>query len=62
MISKIEATGFLDDRSRSGRTSIRRDAAETVQEEMETVAGSSMDEEVSARAVASHTRTPYTTV
>ncbi|GFT95377.1 uncharacterized protein TNCV_3326511 [Trichonephila clavipes] len=38
MISKFEATGFLDDRPRSGRPSTRRNAAETVKDEMETVA------------------------
>ncbi|GFT03300.1 uncharacterized protein TNCV_2984851 [Trichonephila clavipes] len=42
MISKFEATGCLDDRPRSGRPSTRRNAAETVKDEMETVAGSSM--------------------
>ncbi|GFX11612.1 DUF4817 domain-containing protein [Trichonephila clavipes] len=52
MISKFEATGCLDDRPRSGRPSTRRNAAETVKDEMETVAGSSMHGEVSARAVA----------
>ncbi|GFV80619.1 DUF4817 domain-containing protein [Trichonephila clavipes] len=48
MISKFEATGCLDDRPRSGRPSTRRNAAETVKDEMETVAGSSMHEEISA--------------
>lgn len=62
MISKFEATGCLDDRPRSGRPSTRANAAETVQEEMETVAGSSMHGEVSARAVARCTGIPYTTV
>ncbi|GFW64679.1 hypothetical protein TNCV_700821 [Trichonephila clavipes] len=38
MISKFEATGCLDDRSRSGRPSTRRNAAETVKDEMENVA------------------------
>ncbi|GFY31891.1 RNA-directed DNA polymerase from mobile element jockey [Trichonephila clavipes] len=52
IISKFEATGCLDDRPRSGRPSTRRNAAETVKDEMETVAGSSMHGEVSARAVA----------
>ncbi|GFU60794.1 RNA-directed DNA polymerase from mobile element jockey [Trichonephila clavipes] len=52
MISKFEATGCLDDRPRSGRPSKWRNAAETVKDEMETVAGSSMHGEVSARAVA----------
>ncbi|GFW30562.1 RNA-directed DNA polymerase from mobile element jockey [Trichonephila clavipes] len=52
MISKFEATGCLDDRPRSGRPSTRRNAAETVKDEMEIVAGSSMHGEVSARAVA----------
>ncbi|GFT69075.1 hypothetical protein TNCV_3904701 [Trichonephila clavipes] len=55
MISKFEATGCLDDRLRSGQPSTRRNAAETVKDEMETVAGSSMHGEVSARAVARHT-------
>ncbi|GFT32302.1 uncharacterized protein TNCV_4483421 [Trichonephila clavipes] len=41
-----------DDRPRSGRPSTRRNAAETVKDEIETVAGSSMHGEVSARAVA----------
>ncbi|GFW89292.1 uncharacterized protein TNCV_4934601 [Trichonephila clavipes] len=36
MISKFEATGCLDDRPRSGRPSTRRNAAETVKDEMET--------------------------
>ncbi|GFV10463.1 RNA-directed DNA polymerase from mobile element jockey [Trichonephila clavipes] len=48
MISKFEATGCLDDRPRSGRPNV----AETVKDEMETVAGSSMHGKVSARAVA----------
>ena len=39
MISKFEATGCLDDRPHSGRPSTRCNAAETVQEEMETIAG-----------------------
>ncbi|GFU38980.1 DUF4817 domain-containing protein [Trichonephila clavipes] len=38
MISKFEVTGCLDDRPRSGRPSTRRNAAETVKDEMETVA------------------------
>ncbi|GFU72160.1 DUF4817 domain-containing protein [Trichonephila clavipes] len=62
MISKFEATGCLDDRPRSGRPSTLRNAAETVKEEMETVAGSSMHGEVSACAVARRTGIPYTTV
>ncbi|GFV88845.1 RNA-directed DNA polymerase from mobile element jockey [Trichonephila clavipes] len=62
MISKFEATGCLDDRPRSGRPSTRRNAAETVEDEMETVAGSSMHGKVSARAVARRTGIPYTTV
>ncbi|GFW75155.1 hypothetical protein TNCV_448601 [Trichonephila clavipes] len=37
MISKFEAMGCLDDRPRSGRPSTRRNAAETVKDEMETV-------------------------
>ena len=60
MISKFEATGCLDDRSRSGRSSTRRNADETVQEEM--VAVSSMRGEVSARAVERRTGIPYTTL
>ncbi|GFS83262.1 uncharacterized protein TNCV_600121 [Trichonephila clavipes] len=51
-----------DDRPRSGRPSTRRNAAETVKDEMETVMGSSMHGEVSARAVARRTGIPYTTV
>ncbi|GFU82361.1 DUF4817 domain-containing protein [Trichonephila clavipes] len=51
-----------DDRPRSGRPSTRRNAAETVKDEMETVAGSSMHGEVSARAVARRTGIPFTTV
>ncbi|GFX64674.1 RNA-directed DNA polymerase from mobile element jockey [Trichonephila clavipes] len=62
MISKFEATGCLDDRPRSGRPSTRRNSDETVKDEMETVAGSSMHGEVSARAVARRTGIPYTTV
>ncbi|GFT60859.1 DUF4817 domain-containing protein [Trichonephila clavipes] len=62
MISKFEATGCLDDRPRSGRPSTRRNAAETVKDEIETVAGSSIHGEVSARAVARRTGIPYTTV
>ena len=62
MISKFEPTGCLDDRPSSGRPSTRRNAAERVQEEMETAAGSSMHGEVSARAVARCTGIPYTTV
>ncbi|GFW99641.1 uncharacterized protein TNCV_3418741 [Trichonephila clavipes] len=62
MISKFEATGCLDDRPRSGQPSTRRNAAETVKDEMETVAGSSMHGEVSARVVARRTGIPYTTV
>ncbi|GFX20723.1 uncharacterized protein TNCV_77801 [Trichonephila clavipes] len=62
MISKFEATGCLDDRPLSGRPSTRRNAAETVKDEMETVAGSSMHGEVSARTVARRTGIPYTTV
>ncbi|GFU03451.1 uncharacterized protein TNCV_797501 [Trichonephila clavipes] len=42
MISKFGETGCLDDRPRSGRPSTRRNAAETVKDEMETVASSSM--------------------
>ncbi|GFT23603.1 DUF4817 domain-containing protein [Trichonephila clavipes] len=38
MISKFEMMGCLDDRPRSGRLSSRRNAAETVKDEMETVA------------------------
>ncbi|GFV74506.1 hypothetical protein TNCV_5129481 [Trichonephila clavipes] len=34
MIPKFEATGCLDDRPRSGRPSTRRNAAETVKDEM----------------------------
>ena len=60
MILKFEATDCLDDRPRSGRSSTRRCAAETVQEEMETAAGSSMHGEVSARAVERRTGIPYT--
>ncbi|GFT32786.1 DUF4817 domain-containing protein [Trichonephila clavipes] len=60
MISKFEATGCLDDRPRSGRPSTRRNAAETVKDEMETVAGSSMHGEVSARAVARRTAAFHT--
>ncbi|GFW76850.1 DUF4817 domain-containing protein [Trichonephila clavipes] len=48
--------------SKSGRPSTSRNAAETVKDEMETVAGSSMHGEVSAPAVARHTGIPYTTV
>ncbi|GFU11546.1 DUF4817 domain-containing protein [Trichonephila clavipes] len=62
MISKFKATGCLDDRPRSGRPSTRRNAAETVKNEMETVAGSSMHGEVSILAVARRTGIPYTTV
>ncbi|GFU28646.1 RNA-directed DNA polymerase from mobile element jockey [Trichonephila clavipes] len=62
MISKFEATGCSDDRPRSGRPSTRRNAAEMVNDEMETVEGSSMHGEVSARAVARRTGIPYTTV
>ncbi|GFT99002.1 uncharacterized protein TNCV_3793841 [Trichonephila clavipes] len=62
MISKFEATSCLDDRPRSGRLSTRRNAAEMVKDEMETVAGSSMHGEVSAHAVARRTGIPYTTV
>ncbi|GFX28253.1 DUF4817 domain-containing protein [Trichonephila clavipes] len=62
MISKFEAAGCLDDRPRSGRPSTRRNAAETVKDEMETLAGSSMHGEVSARAVARRTGILYTTV
>ncbi|GFU22724.1 uncharacterized protein TNCV_762991 [Trichonephila clavipes] len=62
MISKFEATGCLDDRPRSGQLSTRRNAAETVKDEMETVLSSSMHGEVSARAVARRTGIPYTTV
>ncbi|GFT11534.1 uncharacterized protein TNCV_2523491 [Trichonephila clavipes] len=62
MISKFEATGCLDDRPRSGLSSTRRNAAETVKDEMETVAGSSTHVEVSARAVARRTGIPYSTV
>ena len=51
IISNFEVTGCLDDRQRSGRPSATRNAAETVQEEMETVAGLSMHGEVSAHAV-----------
>ncbi|GFW03731.1 DUF4817 domain-containing protein [Trichonephila clavipes] len=51
-----------DDRPRSGRPSTRRNAAETVKDEMETVAGSSMHGEVSARAVARRIGIPYTTI
>ena len=47
MIPKFGATGSLDDRPRSGLPSTMRNAAETVQEEMETVVGSSMHGEVS---------------
>ena len=62
MIWKFETTGFLDDRPRSSRPSTRRNAAETVQEEMETVAGSSMHGEVSVRGVVRRTGIPYITV
>ncbi|GFT57393.1 uncharacterized protein TNCV_2035191 [Trichonephila clavipes] len=46
MISKFEATGCLDDRPGSGRPSTRRNAAETVKDQIETVAGSSMHGEI----------------
>ena len=62
IISKFEATGCLDDRSRTGRPSTRRNAAETVQEVIETVASSSMHGEISARAVARHIGIPNTIV
>ena len=52
MISKFEVTGCLHDRPRSSRPNTRRNAAETIQEEMETAVGSSMHEEVSILAVA----------
>ena len=42
MISKLEATGGLDNRTHSETPSKRCNDADTVQEEMETVAGSSM--------------------
>ena len=60
MISKFEASGCLDDRSRSDGPSTRRNVAETVQEEMKTVAASRVHGEVSARAVARHSGIPYT--
>ncbi|GFV34155.1 RNA-directed DNA polymerase from mobile element jockey [Trichonephila clavipes] len=56
MISKFEATGCLDDSPRSGRPSTRRNAAETVKDDV------LLHGEVSARAVARHTGIPYTTV
>nr|QGW35748.1 Cytochrome P450 9e2 [Locusta migratoria migratoria] len=59
MVSKFEATGGLDGRPRSGRPSTKCNAAETVQKEMETVAGLSMHVEVSARAVSRRTGIPY---
>ena len=62
MISKFEAMGCLVDRPHSGQPSMKRNAAETVEEEMETVAGSSMHREVSAHAIARRTGIPYTTV
>ncbi|GFX51005.1 uncharacterized protein TNCV_2733561 [Trichonephila clavipes] len=62
MISKFEATGCLDDRPHCGRPNTRRNAAETVKDEMETVAGLSMHGEVSARVVARRIGIPYITV
>ncbi|GFV11914.1 uncharacterized protein TNCV_109621 [Trichonephila clavipes] len=62
VIAKVHEFGTEDDRPRSGRPSTRRNAAETVKDEMETVAGSSMHGEVSARAVARRTGISYTTV
>ena len=62
IISKFEATGCLDYRPHSGRPSTRGNAAETNEEEMETVAGSSMHREVNACAVACCTGISYITV
>ena len=62
MTSKFEATGCLDDRPHSGRPSTWHNAAKTVQDKMETVAGLPMHEGVSTRAVARRTDIPYTTV
>ena len=58
----FEATSCLDDRLRSVRSSTRRNAAETIDEEMETVAGSCMHGDISARAVARRTGIPCTTL
>ena len=41
MISKFETTGLLDNRIRSGLSSTRANTAQTVQDEMENVEGSS---------------------
>lgn len=62
MVLKFEATGCLDDGPRSGRPSTSANVAETVQEEMDIVAGSSTHGEVSAREVARRTGIPYSTV
>ena len=62
MILKFKVMVCLEDRPCSGRLSRSANAAQTVQEEMETVVGSSMHEEVGAGAVALRTGIPYVTV
>ena len=46
MISKFEAMGCLDDKPYSGRLSTSAITAQTVQEKMEIITGSSTHEEV----------------
>ena len=62
MILKLKATGCLDDKLRSGQPNISANAVQTVQEEMEILAGSSMHGEVCACMFAHPTGTSYTTV
>ena len=59
IISKFKATRCLEDRPCSSQSSTRANAAQTVQEEMKTVASSSTHGEVRAREVTRCTVIPY---
>ena len=62
IISKLEATWFLDVRPRMGRSSTSAHTAWTVQEEMDIITGSSTHEEIRAREIARRNGIPWTTV
>ena len=62
MIQKFEASGCLDDWPRRTRRSTSANAAQSVQEEIEIVVGSSMHGEVSDREVVRRTGIQYTTI
>ena len=62
MISKFKPSGCFHDRPRSGRPSTSANSAQTPQEEVEIVTGSSTHGEVSAREVAHCAGIPFITL